>query len=361
MTRGGNTGAGATGGLQVVLAGEAPDDWEELVAADPDADFFHTRAWTRAVAEAYPDRTALWLTVRTGARLAAGLAAVQTNGRRVELIESSLEGTSGGPLVAGDLPVDLAEALASLLLDRFFDLRAGWMGSLSLSLNAGHERRFGDLLHADGRWLRHEHPAAVIPLDGGIEVVERERVKKTKRNERNRALRRGVELTSTRDPERVAAYYPIYLEATGRWGVQPAPLSLLQALLDGPDEAGAGRGTAFFTCVELEGRVVGGHLNLVYGDRVIAWNGVTDPAVASSHFPATAAIWGDLEESCRRGMRWLDLGGSGGVVKLETFKKSFGAIEEQRGWYTSETPELRLARGLRSRLGRRAGGGGGAS
>lgn len=348
--------------LQVSLGAEAPADWEDLVASDPDADFFHTRAWTGSVAAAYPNRTALWLTARAGRRLVAGLAALERTGGRVELIESSLEGTSGGPLVAGDLPADFAETLARLLLDRFHELRAGLLGSLSVSLNAGHERRFGALLREDPRWRRHDHPAAVVPLEGGMEQIERERLNRTKRKERNRALRSGVEVTVTRDPGRVAAYYPVYLEAAGRWGVEPAPLELLQALLTLPDSENPGRGGAFFTCVELEGKVVGGHLNLVYGDRVTAWSGVTDPRLARSHFPATAAICNDLEEACRRGARQLDLGGSGGSANLETFKKAFGAVEEVRGWYTSDTIALRALRGVRDLLrGRPAGGGAGRS
>lgn len=336
--------------LQVALGAAAPDDWEELVASDPDADFFHTRAWTDAVAATYPNRTALWMTVRAGERLVAGLAAVERTGRRVELVESSLEGTSGGPVVAGDLPADFAETLARLLLDRFHDLRGGLLSSLSVSLNSGHERRFGDLLREDSRWMRHDHPAAVVPLEGGIEVVEHERLNRTKRKERNRAERGGVEVSVTRDPGRVAAYYPVYLEAAANWGVEPAPLELLQALLAIPETRDLGRGAAFFTCVELEGRVIGGHLNLVYGDRVVAWSGVTDPRFARSHFPATAAICNDLEEACRRGASRLDLGGSGGSSNLETFKKAFGAVEETRGWYTSDTSALRLLRAVRRLL-----------
>ena len=102
--------------------------------------------------------------------------------------------------------------------------------------------------------------------------------------------------------------------------------------------------------------MIGGHLNLHYGDRVIAWNGVTDPALARTHFPATAAIWGDLVESCARGARWLDLGGSGGVIRLEDFKRSFGAREQERGWYTSDAPALSLLRSLRDRWRQRGGG-----
>ncbi len=338
--------------LQLGLAGEAPGDWSELVASDRDADYFHTRHWTESVAAADQNRSALWLTVRTGERLVAGLAALQYTGGRVERVDSSLEGTSGGPVVASDLPTQFAASLASLLIDRFFDLRSSPLGALSLSLNPGHEARFGELLVGDGRWRRNEHPTAVVPLDGGLEFVESKCLNKNKRNERNRALRRGVEIEITHDPQRVAEYYRIYLEATRRWKVAPAPLDLLQSLVTAPDRGKPGQGDAFFTSVSCEGELLGGHLNLHYGDRVVAWNGVTDPQFSRSHFPATAAIWGDLEESCQRGARWLDLGGSGGLYSLDTFKKSFGAQTQVRGWYTSETPLLRFLRGVRG-LGRR--------
>ena len=348
MIRGGLVGEGA--GPTLEIGGEAPSDWDDVVAADPDADFFHTRAWTRIAGRCYADKMPLWLTVRIQERLVGGMAVLHTRGRRVDLLESSLEGTSGGPVIARDLPVDFAGSLFLLLIDHFHQLRSGLLGSLSLSLNPGHEERFGPLLAGDPRWVRHPHPAAVISLAGGMKEVEMARMKKNKRNERNRALKRGVEVTITRDPELVAEYYPLYLQAAEKWGVVAAPLAFLQELLAGTAQADPGRGQAFFTCVRIEGRVVGGHLNLHYGDRVIAWNGVTDPEFASSHFPATAAIWGDLVESCRRGARWLDLGGSGGLLKLDEFKSSFGAEEQVRGWYVSDTAILRLLRGGRAGL-----------
>ncbi|MBU8870472.1 MAG: GNAT family N-acetyltransferase [Gemmatimonadales bacterium] len=337
-------------GLTIEIGDAAPSDWNELVASDPDSDYFHTRIWTETISRCYPDKISLWLTVRLQKRLVAGMAILHSIGRRVDLLESSLEGTSGGPIIARDLPVDFAGSLFMLLIDHFYQLRSGFLGSLSLSLNSGHEARFGFHLAGDSRWVRHEHSAAVISLAGGIDEVERGRMNKTKRNERNRALRRGVELEVTKDPELVAEYYPIYLRASEKWGIEPAPLILLQELLAASTDSGPGEGRAFFTCVRIEGRVVGGHLNLHYGDRVIAWNGVTDPKFSREHFPATAAIWGDLVESCRRGASWLDLGGSGGVIKLDEFKQYFGAEEIVRGWYVSETLALRGLRAGRSGL-----------
>jgi len=200
---------------------------------------------------------------------------------------------------------------------------------------------------ADGNvaWQRHDTPAAVIPLDGGLEFVEMNLMQKNKRNERNRALRRNARIEITNDPDRLAAYYPIYEKACERWMLPPAPLSFLQALLADANTVQPGMTRTFFTCVLLEDEVIGGHLNLQFKDRVIAWNGVTDPQYSRTHFPATLAVWGDLEESCRRGARLLDLGGSGGVVSLDGFKKHFGALSEIRGHYVLDSVGIKILRG----------------
>lgn len=340
---------GADTDLNLSIGAEPPPDWDDVLRRDPDADYFHTAAWTGAVGRCYPAKTPLWLTVRLRDRLVAGLAALHTGGGRVDLTESSIQGTSGGPVIARDLPVDLADSLFLLLVDHFHQLRSGLLGSLSLSLNPGHEARYGELLIDDARWVRRDHPTAVVLLEGGFEAVLSGGRTKTKRKERSRSARHGVEVSISRDPALVAEYYPIYERAARVWNIPPAPLPFLQELLAGRPADGVGGGDAFFTCVSLAGNVIGGHLNLVYGDRVIAWNGVTDPQFATPYYPATAAIWADVEESCRRGARWLDLGGSGGDEKLEEFKRHFGAQVQSRGWYTSDTLALRLARAGRDR------------
>jgi CelD/BcsL family acetyltransferase involved in cellulose biosynthesis len=138
--------------------------------------------------------------------------------------------------------------------------------------------------------------------------------------------------------ELVREYYGIYERAARHWGVEPAPLALLEALLNDPE------GRVFFICVRFEGKVIGGHLNLHFGDRVLAWNGVTDPALARSHFPSTLCFWGDLAEACRRGAAWLDMGGSGGVDSLLGFKKYFGAELQMRGLYVRDSVAAGLFR-----------------
>lgn len=339
--------AGNSGEVTVEVDDRAPEVWARLLAADPGADFFHTAAWSRLAGTHYPDTQPLWLSARCGGRLVGGLAALRRTRRRpllgkLDSLESSLEGTSGGPLIAADLLPDRQVEIFRLLIERLLELKLGHLSRCTVSLNANHETRFGGILRRDPRWVRRVVPAAVIDLQGGLEQVEKTLMKKNKRNERNRGLRRGLEVFATGDRQWLERYYPLYEAACSRWGQVPVPAPFLGALLDlGPEHA-------FFTCVTLEGEVVGGHLNLVQGDRVIAWNGVTDPAYARSHFPATVAVWGDLQEACRRGARWLDLGGSGGVVSLAGFKQNFGAGMESRGFYVNATGGLKLLGGARS-------------
>ncbi len=335
--------------IRVERAARAPAGWDALVAADGSNDYPHTAHWNEAAAAAIPGAGAVWLTAARGGRLVAGLVAIERRvGRGVlarRRFDSSYEGTSCGPLVAGDLPAAQQDALVADLLDRYARLRRGPLGAVTLALGPEREARFGSLLQRRGRWMRHDSPTAVIDLAGGPDEVAARRLSMPKRNERNRGLRRGAVVDATADAGVLDEYYPLYLAAAAQWGVAPTPLSFLRALLADPG------GRAFFTRVRVEGRLVGGHLNLHLGDRVFAWNGVTDPAVARSHFPATLCFWGDIVEACRRGARWLDVGASGGISSLDGFKRYFGAEARARGYYVDEGFAVRSARGARVLLG----------
>ena len=342
-------GADSSASLRLRTWTEPPPQWENLLEADGGADFFHTLTWTRAAAAAYPELSPLWVTAelqepgQESGEMVGGLVGVRRSSRVLLLGSSAhflshLDGTSGGPLVAAHLPAWQQERVFGALVDRALTLRQGLLCSCGLSLNTDHERRFGTFLAGDPRFRRRQVPAAVIDLSGGPEKVEMERFAKNKRNERNRGLRRGAEILVTRDREYVRRYYPIYVQATSTWGIDPVPLAFLEQLLEDPEER------VFFTCVLVDGRVAGGHLNLQFGTQVMAWNGVTDPDLARSHFPATVAVWGDVVEACRRSAVKLDLGASGGVVSLAGFKKHFGATMENRGFYLNESGGLRVAR-----------------
>ncbi len=331
--------------LQLERENSPPQQWPQLLAADPAADYFHTDYWTCSVRDHIPGLKAVWLTARSEGSLVGALACLYQS-RPAPRWESNIEGTSGGPLIDSSLPDTHYRIVFDKLMAAYVALRGSGLGTTCVTVNHRQEEVFGPWLRGSSiGWKFQETPAAVIPLDGGLEFVEMNLMNKNKRNERNRGLRRGAKVLITHDPELLAAYYPIYENACRKWDVSPSPLPLLQALLADPETIAPGITRTFFTCVMLEGRVIGGHLNLQWGQRVIAWNGVTDPEFARTHFPATLAVWGDIEESCRRGAAILDLGGSGGVVSLEGFKKNFGASSEGRGHYVLDSMGMKILRG----------------
>ncbi|HPE05777.1 MAG TPA: GNAT family N-acetyltransferase [Thauera sp.] len=318
----------------------APADWTDLLDADPAADAWHCPFWIEAVARHRPGTRPLWLVVRDGGRLVAGLAALETPGATGRL-DSGPDGTAGGPVVRADLPADQAMAAARLLVDALLERRGGALRGCGISLNPGHEQRWSSLLAGDARFRRRDVASAVLDLEGGAEAAGA-RFNKAKRNERSRGLRRGVVAEVSTCAADLEAWHALHAQAAAHWGVAPLPLGLVRELVDHrPGADGAG---AFFTCVRLEGQVVGGHLNLHRGPWVTAWSGVTDPALARTHFPSTVAVWGDVEEACRRGARWLDLGASGGIDSLSEFKRSLGARMLPRGWYLAESLPRRALR-----------------
>jgi hypothetical protein len=337
---------GSGGGFSLEISNRAPGDWAELLSRDPAAEYTHTQYWSDAVRDNLPRAGAVWLSLRRSGDLVGGLNAVQsTTFRKViglrfglKRLDSSFAGTSGGPVVAADIaPVD-QDLVFEKLVDALAALRAGLLGSCAMVLSAAREERFGRLMRGRSAWVRQDAQTAVVSLSGGIDQVEKDKLVMNKRNERNRGLRRGAEVFVTDDAALFGEYYGIYDRAALHWGIDPVPESLLQALLRDGD------GHVFFTCVRLEGKVIGGHLNLHHHDKVLAWNGVTDPQYARTHFPATLCFWGDMVEACRRGAAWLDLGGSGSIGSLAGFKKYFGAELQVRGLYILDSSTIGLLR-----------------
>ncbi len=331
--------------LQVKRDDAPPLDWDLLLEAGGHADYFHTAHWTVCARDHHPGLDAFWLTARLDDKLVGGLAGVRRS-KPVMRWESNLEGTSGGPLIDASLSEIQRTFVFQALMEAYMGLRGTGLGTTCVSLNHPQVELFGPLMRdSSWQWESQEIPAAVIPLAGGLEFIEMNLMKRNKRNERNRGLRRGARVEITNDPNVLADYYSIYEQASHRWNIPATPLSFLQALLADEGLVQPGISRTFFTCILLEDKVIGGHLNLQFRDRVIAWNGVTDPQFAKTHFPATLAVWGDLVESCRRNASLLDLGGSGGVVSLEGFKKNFGATNEMRGHYVLDSRGMKLLRG----------------
>ncbi|MEN8006912.1 MAG: GNAT family N-acetyltransferase [Candidatus Krumholzibacteriota bacterium] len=331
---------------QLDISHRAPDDWSDLLSRDPAAEYTQTGYWTEAVSTHLPDARAVWLSLRRDGLLVGGVSLVERTGSKQvkgmmpgrRRLESSLGGTTGGPVVSHELEAGEQDRVFNHLVEGLTGLDSGPLGTCAMVLGPSREKRFGPLMRRRSGWVRKDAPTAAVSLEGGIDQVEKSRLVKTKRSERNRGLRRGAELFLSDEVELLREYYRIYARAADHWGIEPTPLALLEALLRDPDDR------VFFICARFEGKVIGGHLNLHFGGRVLPWNGVTDPALSRSHFPSTLCFWGDMVEACRRQADWLDMGGSGGVDTLVGFKKYFGAEMQMRGLYLRESRAAAILR-----------------
>ena len=334
--------------LVVTVEPAPPPGWVALLAADPGATFFHTPLWSDALHRHAGGVTPLWFVACAGGRCLGGLSAVARRRGPLRLLQSHFDGTAGGPLIAPDLPETTRDAVAAALWE-------GWaraarrpdVAAASLILSPDADARWGGGLARFG-WRRRDLPFGVIPLAGGPETVEYGVLPKNRRNERNRALRRGCTSGVTTDPGVLAEYYPIYLAAARRWRVAPTPEALLRDLL------ARGAGAAFLSWVRRDGRLIGGHVCFRHGAEVVAWIGATLPEHAAV-FPATLLIWTDVVEACRGGAQRLDLGGSGGIAGVARFKELLGARFATRGCWETAAPLYRVWRRLCA-AGRRAAG-----
>jgi CelD/BcsL family acetyltransferase involved in cellulose biosynthesis len=331
--------------VRVSRAADAPSGWDALAAG---AGFFHGSLWTECVARHVPGVRPLWLVATLDGREAGGLAAVERRRGPFRLLESHFEGTAGGPVVAAGLEPARQDEVAGALLDSFRRLcsRPLTLGA-AVALTPDADARWGPLAARAGL-RRREVPAAVLDLAGGVDAVEYGVFPKNRRNERNRALRRGLTAGVTCDAAAALdEFYGVYLAATRRWATAPVPLPLLRDLLR------RGAGAAFLSWVRWEGRVIGGHFNLHAGPTVTAWVGATLPE-HNDKFPATLLIGTDIEEACRRGAARLDLGGSGGIAGVAKFKELLGAGEEIRARWETAQPAYRLWSRLRRDAARRS-------
>ena len=332
--------------VRVCRGVEQPAAWDALLAAAPSPGFTHRAIWTRVLVDRLPGRTGLWLLAEIAGNAVAGMALLETRRGPFRIIEGHYDGTCGAPLMAGGLAEDVAESAVAALMAKFTEMiRSRLVLTAALHLPLVWDRSLGPVLRNMG-FRREAVPVAVMPLGLGLEHVERNLLKKNRRNERNKALRRGCVTGVTDDPAIIDEFYPIYHAATRRWGSSAVDRDLLTDLMAG------GEGRVFCTTVRFEGELIGVHYNIVDGDTVTAWLAATVLERSKELFPSTLLVWTDLEEACRRGAAWLDLGAHGGQAGVANFKKLIGAEEMFRGSYTRHAVGGRIWR-LSRRLRRR--------
>lgn len=314
---------------------DPPDGWAALADAAGHPSLVHSPLWHRALAAHLPGVTSAWALARRDGRPVGGVSAVLRARGPLLHLSGHFEGLPADPVVVADEsdPVGVGEALLAAL-ER---LAPAWRG-LGAAWHLGPEwgDRLASSLVARGHRAAVE-PVAVLPLTGEPEHYFRERATKSRRQERDQGLARGAVTGASRDPAVLDEFAPLYAEAAQRWGIRPQPTAFLAELL------ADGEGPCFLTTVRAEGELIGAHFNFQDGERIVAWIGASRFDRKRLH-PATLLIWADILEGERRGARWLDLGGHGGLAGVEAFKRHFGVDSYERHRFARRHPLLERLR-----------------
>lgn len=286
---------------------ERLDAWsgelDQLAAGASQSTFYHTGAWLRSLADAYPRMALRVLRADENSAPLAFLPYFESRRGPLRTLWSLPFGTYGGP--AGD-----ARACAALW-DEF--------RSLSTSpgvIDVGCVDRDATLA-AEG-WENTELSTHVVDISRGFDHLWHHQFDKPRRRRVRRAEEAGVTVRHGDRAGDMAAFIQVYRERLQGWKSEGGhPEALFVAL------AQHGGASVRLYVAEHEGAVVGGHLNFYYKDAVIAWYGMTS-ARAGDTQAGTLLYSVCMREACENGYRTYNLGASLGKRSLIEYKESLG-------------------------------------
>lgn len=292
--------------MKVVAVPIGDPHWREFTTSHPSASPFHLPAWAALIADCYRfEAFALVLREDDGGIL-AGLPAVSVRSPLGRVRWVSLPYSDSCPLLArpGVALDDVVGALKGHVLAnrvRELEVRA-------------------DLPPADGLFpveVGHNY-ALDLPQDpAGLHPSEGHR-----RN-RNRAVRRGIQVARGDTAEDVAAFYRLHALTRRRQGVPVQPRRFFDLIGDRL----LARGHGFVAVATLDDDVVAGVLCLTHNGTVTAKYRASDPARQDTG-AGFLVDWEIMSAACVDGYHTLDLGRTDiGADGQRRYKSGWGAVE----------------------------------
>lgn len=284
--------------------------WAAAIAACPDATYFHTPGWLKAVGSAFDTRLlpirfelgdGRWALLPLSVRpLAKGLVPVATAG------EIGAYGGLVGPQALSEVE---AAAIFRTVRQRFANLNVTGNPFTTCP-------HLGLTLPGTVRQDQSTHLLELAPLE-----TLRQGFSRGCKARGNKARKQGFTVEVTREPEAIAAYYALYLDSVRRWGDKLTwirPRAFFEQVLAQND------GHARLFLARQDGRAVSGLLFAAYGPAAHYLAGATE-ADALAGCPSNLLMEEALSFYQRSGYRWFDFGPSNGLEGVIQFKESFGA------------------------------------
>jgi hypothetical protein len=319
-------------GIADVVTPAPVDAWNTVLAADPGATALQTPAYLAAVLRARGGRDASRLyTLGDGRQLVLPL-----------IQERFLPGLPR----AGDYPPGFGHgsllATGGLRGNDVATVVADLRGlGLSIRIGGGHhtpEQWSAGLLPPGGAVLTGssvvEVPRRVdvIDLSVGYQTYLTHTVRRQTRQSVAKAERNGVEVEVDSTGRLIPVFHDLYLSWVERWisrsGLPPA-LARHSALKQEPyakfETVAALLGDRCRVFVAWHrGRAVASCINLVHGEHAIGWRSYSIKELAGPVAANTATQVAGIRDAMESGCRYFDLGQSGDVSNLQSYKNSLG-------------------------------------
>jgi hypothetical protein len=320
--------------------------WHEVLDADPGATALQTPNYCAAVVRCTGGRDASrYYLLPDGRRLVLPLVRLRST-PGLSVLADFPGGFGHGSLLATDgLQADDVRTVVD-------DLRRH---VLSARLGGGH--------HTAEQWSAGLSPGVlevprrvdVIDLDGGWEEVFGRGFSRSARYNVRKAERAGVEVERDTSGRLIPVFYSLYLAWLDRWiprcGLPPA-IARYSALRQEPRlkfqtvATMIGEECRVFVAWH-RGRPVASCITLVHGQHAIGWRSysikeLAAPVCANNLVQARA-----LADACEAGCRFFDLGQSGDVASLHSYKSSLGSTPRRVVDLRIERPPVTYMRGLR--------------
>jgi CelD/BcsL family acetyltransferase involved in cellulose biosynthesis len=303
-----------------------PDGGElsRFIGSSPQATFFHTPAWMDSIGRALPRFRPAWLTVRRGGALAGVMPVVRVLRGPFHLLLCLPFGSYGDPLALD------AEAKGALI-DGFLE-----MARSPRCAEAVATLFFGGIESPPTGVRMIMEECRLVSLDGGFEEAwGRASAKRRQLCRRGEAA--GVLVRPLETEAELRLFHDIYRTESTAWGgVHPYPFALFLELF-------RRRESVIVWGAFLGDVLLGAHIDLYHGNMAQAWQGgMTERA--RDYDAGALLIKGAMAEACRRGMRFFNLGSSGGNEGIMFFKESFGGREHRYAVWTTAKRWWMIAR-----------------
>lgn len=334
----------AIDGIRSVSSPAPVGAWARVLAADPGATALQT-----------PDYLAAVLKARGGRDVSRHY--VLTDGR--ELVLPLVQQSYGPGLVAADYPGGFGHG--SMLATG--GLRCQDVATVVADLRGrGLSTRIGGGHHTADQWSAGLMPGVVevprrvdvVDLPDTMEEYLGGAVRRQARQNVNKARRLGVEIEQDSTGRLIPTFYDLYRSWVERWigrsGMPPA-LARYSALKQEPY-------AKFETVAELmgdkcrvfiawhRGRAVASCITFVHGEHAIGWRSYSIKELAGPVSANTAVQIAGMGDAIASGCRYFDLGQSGDVSNLQTYKNSLGGSPRRVVDLRIEAPTVTRARTL---------------